>query len=271
MKPLVSIILPAYNCEKYIVAAVQSIINQSYDNFELIILEDSSTDNTYNLLQKFDSNKIKLIHNEKNIGLLKNLNKGIEAVSKNAVYIARMDGDDIAESNRIKTQVEFLIANPNVDAVFSTVDLIDENDSSIGFWHEDKMHTDELSIKKYLPKNNCLAHPTLLIKKEILTQFMYNENQPLSEDYDLWLRLISQNKIIKKINQPLLKHRILNSSFTRTRNINIFKKIAIVKFNFIQNEIKNRRINSFILKTFYWATFDLVMACAKFLKNKLKS
>ena len=266
-QPLVSIIMPVYNCEKYIVQAVNSVLQQTYTNFELIILEDASTDNTLNILKKISDERIKLIINEKNIGLINNLNKGISLVSFQAKYIARMDGDDVCLNNRLEKQIYFLEKNQQVDVVASTVTLIDENNNNIGVWSDDVQNVSTKEIRSFLWKNNCIAHPTVVIKADVLKAFQYETTQKLSEDYDLWLRLTSQNKIIAKLNEPLVLHRILSTSFTRTRNINLFTRMRKVKWQFTLNELKQRRLNFFILKTFISGCLDIVKGTVKSAKK----
>jgi glycosyltransferase involved in cell wall biosynthesis len=269
-QPLVSIIMPVYNCEKYIAAAMDSMLQQSFQNFELIVLEDCSTDNTAAILKNYTDSRIKLVLNTQNIGLIPNLNKGIDLVSPAAKYVARMDGDDISMLNRLTMQVDFLEATPNVDVVAATVKLIDENGHDIGTWKEDVIHTSIDQIRSFLSFNNCIAHPTVMLKAPLIKQLRYEPNQMLSEDYDLWLRCMSQNKTIAKIAQPLVLHRILSNSFTRTRNIGLFKRMRKIKWTFVRNEIKSGRFNFFVFKTAVSGTVDILRSIGKTVKSQFK-
>lgn len=269
-QPLVSIVMPVYNCEKYIAAAMDSMLQQSFSNFELIVLEDCSTDNTASILKSYTDKRLRLILNDQNIGLIANLNKGIDLVSSSAKYVARMDGDDISLNDRLEKQVAFLESNPNVDVLAGTVRLIDEHGVDIGTWKEDVEHTTISGIRSFLSSNNCIAHPTVMAKAPLLKHFRYEPSQMLSEDYDLWLRCMSQNKTIAKIKEPLVYHRILSNSFTRTRNIGLFKRMRKIKWTFVRNEIKAKRFNAFVLKTAVSGTIDIARDIAKTIKSKFR-
>lgn len=265
--PLVSIILPAYNVEKYLKEAIDSILRQSFTDFECIIINDGSTDTTERVILSYSDNRIIYLKNEANMGLIYTLNRGLSAAK--GKYIARMDGDDISMGNRLQKQFEYLEKNKEVDVLATQVSLIDEDDNDIGFWDEDIQHSDVDSIKKFLPVNNCIAHPTIMGKKEILISYKYNAAQKLSEDYDLWLRIIANGKIIDKLPEPLLKHRILQSSFTRTRKVNVFYKISLVKWLFIKSELSKGKLNKFIFLTFVYCLTDGIKGTGKVIKNSI--
>ena len=109
--PLVSILMPVYNSEKYLREAIKSILNQTFTNFELIIINDGSTDNSLKIIKSFKDNRIKIIKNKGNLGLIKTLNKGIDLAQ--GKYIARMDADDIAMPKRLEKQIAFFNENPD--------------------------------------------------------------------------------------------------------------------------------------------------------------
>ena len=134
MNPLVSIILPAYNCEKFIRKTIHSLINQTYSNFELLVINDGSTDATTSIIQSFKDTRIQLIQNEKNKGLIYTLNKGIE-LSKGK-YIARIDADDICLPERLQKQVNWLEKNTQIAIVATQILLIENRtkQQAIGCW-----------------------------------------------------------------------------------------------------------------------------------------
>ena len=187
--PTVSVVLPAYNCEKYIAKAIESVLHQTFTDFEFIIFNDGSTDRTEEIIKSFSDPRILYQVNNTNRGLVFTLNKGID-IAKGS-YIARMDGDDIALPERFEKQINYLDKKNNVDLLATVVSLIDENDSLCGTWSNDKKNISEKDIRNQLPKDNCIAHPTVMGKTEIFKKYKYNHSQSQSEDYDLWLRMMS--------------------------------------------------------------------------------
>lgn len=264
--PIISVIMPAYNCGKYLREAIDSILQQTFRNFELLIINDGSVDDTEKIIQSYTDERIVYIKNEANKGLIYTLNRGLPEAK--GTYIARMDGDDISLPLRFQHQLDHLRKNPKVDVVATQVSLINEAGNDIGFWDDDVNHSDAKSIKKFLPVNNCIAHPTVMGKKEIFMQYRYNPVQKLSEDYDLWLRMAADGKIIDKIPQPLLRHRILQTSFTRTRNVNVFYKIAAVKWLFVKEQLGRGKMNGFIFHTLLCSLTDLIKGTGKIVKGK---
>ena len=122
--PKVSVVMPAYNAEKYIGEAIESILNQTFRNFEFIIINDGSVDRTKEIIQEYDDPRIVLLENDKNSGIVVTLNKGVDAAT--GEYIARMDADDIALSNRIEQQVMFLNTHRNIGVVGSALQIFGE-------------------------------------------------------------------------------------------------------------------------------------------------
>lgn len=183
---LVSCIMANYNTEaKLLHVAIQSILNQTYDNFELIIVDDCSTNDSYQILldyQKLDT-RIKIFRNEKNRGLPYSLNKGISMA--NGEYIARMDTDDISLETRFQKQVEYFNKNPHIDICGTFVKQIGIRNTvlSVPF-------TKAQECKCQLLFSSCLYHPTVMIRSQFLNQYKlnYNEDYLCAQDYDLWVR-----------------------------------------------------------------------------------
>ena len=265
--PSVSVILPAYNCEKYIARAIESVLYQTFTDFELIIINDGSTDRTEEIIKSFSDPRILYQINNPNQGLVFTLNKGIEIAK--GKYIARMDGDDIAFRERFEKQLNYLDKNGNVDLVATVVALIDENDHPCGTWESDERNISEKDIRNQLPKDNCIAHPTVMGKMEIFRKYKYNPTQSQSEDYDLWLRMISDGVIIHKLPEPLLQHRILASSFTRARE-NVYWRIGETQLRFAWQQFQKGKLSLFALKTFTFGCLDMVKGFFKQLKTIAK-
>lgn len=259
--------MPAYNCEKYLNEAIESILNQTYKEFEFIIINDGSKDRTEEIILSYKDPRIVYLKNEENKGLIYTLNRGLE--NSKGKYIARMDGDDICLLSRFEKQVNHLQQYPAIDVLATTVSLIDENNKPVGKWKDDANNTSSQSIKSFLPTNNCIAHPTVMGKREVFLQYKYDPDQKLSEDYDLWLRMTAEKRNIDKLNEALLQHRILQTSFTRTRNVNIFYKIMTVKLIFVKKQLRRGKVNSFIILTLINCITDFIKGTAKEIKKKL--
>lgn len=265
--PAISILMPFYNAAPYLEEAVKSILDQTFSNFEFIIINDGSTDGSEKIIQAFSDSRIKYIANPENRGLVFSLNKGLDAAE--GTLIARMDGDDISMPDRLERQFEYLRMHPDADLVASQVQLINEKGQPTGFWKEDRENNSPELIKEFLSVNNCIAHPTILAKAEMMQKLRYREVQGQAEDYDLWLRWVSTGKTIHKVDKILLQHRILPNSFTRSRQKNIFFKLAATKFRFTMNELRELRFNPFVIRTFLFALSDTIKGIGKFFKQIL--
>jgi len=180
-KPLVSVILTSYNRANYIKKAISSVLNQSYKNFELIIVNDSSTDNTLNIISSYKDPRIRIINNEKNIGFVRSLNKAI-SFSKGQ-YIARIDDDDIwSGSRKLEKQIRFL--ENNLDYV-----LVGSGKIIIG---KDKMLFPEKDkdIRKRIIIADLFVHSSVVFRKQAFDKVGgYDETCDYSQDWDLWLKL----------------------------------------------------------------------------------
>ena len=184
--PKVSIIMGIYNCENTLEESIESIINQTYQNWELIMCDDCSSDNTFNIAKKYETKylgKIKLIKNEKNITLGPTLNKCIKFA--NGKYIARQDGDDLSDSQRLEKQVRFLEENKEFDLVGTSMSVFDES----GIYGVRKLK--EIPEGKDMMKGSVFCHATILIKLEAMKKlngYSTKDSRKQVEDYDLWFR-----------------------------------------------------------------------------------
>mgnify|MGYP003705971511 CR=1 FL=1 len=184
--------MAAYNSEKHIEESICSIINQTYENFEFIIVNDGSTDNTPSIIKKYakQDKRIRYI-NQKNIGLTKTLIKFINKAR--GIYIARMDTDDISHPERLALQVDYLDNNQNIGVIGSWVNIIDEKGK---VRRKKRLITESEKIKKRIIYSNQLVHGAATFRKDIY--FLaggYDSNFKYSQDYDLWLRMINKTNI----------------------------------------------------------------------------
>lgn len=284
--PLVSVVMPTYNCQKYIRESIDSILNQTYKNLEFIIVDGHSNDETKNILEKyvcFDK-RIKVIYDEQ---------KGIGAALKlgcskaQGEYIARMDSDDISLPFRIEEEVKILESHKDVILVSCSALYINDKSEFLGYSFP---YTAQTLLKRNV---TSILHPGVLMRKKTYEQVGGYAGIIRAEDYFLWNRLIKKGKF-KIVKYPLMKYRIIPEALSNTMssyfNLNFssfykpFIEKSIVTFedekvinDFIRNEIlsdvlkrKNpvRRIENVLLKLFmlifsYKVSFKIVL----FVKN----
>jgi glycosyltransferase involved in cell wall biosynthesis len=271
LNPLVSVILPVYNSEQFLRESIDSIINQTYTNLEIIIVNDGSTDGSKSIIESYLDKRIIVIEHPNNKGLIQSLNEAI--IKSTGSYLVRMDGDDVAFNTRIEKQVHFLQENPSIgiigtDAIF----FKDHIGMPAKNWERALNTKTPAAIKKVLLWENCMIHPSICMRGAIAKQLLYNANQVNYEDYDLWLRAIANNYKIAKLNEPLLYYRIQEDSITQTtlRKSNFYFQKAGVKFRFFKNCLSKGKLNFFIFGVFATLFVDLVLGIAKGLKQSNK-
>lgn len=182
--PVVSVLMSVYNGERYLREAVDSILSQTFTDFEFIIIDDGSTDGTWGILNGYDDPRIRLLRNEENIGLTRSLNKGLALVQ--GEYIARMDADDISLPERFVRQVQYLEAHPSVGVLGTWIEHIDQTGASQGNWCTPTLPG---VIGWYLIFGTCLAHPSVIMRREVIKQIgSYCPAVLCAQDYDLWAR-----------------------------------------------------------------------------------
>lgn len=203
-QPLVSIIMPVYNSEKFLEEAILSILNQTYKNFEFIIIDDASTDSSWEIIKKYKTidRRIKAIRNKPNLGVTKTLRKGINLTK--GKFIARMDADDISSNTRLEEQVNFLLNNPDYVLVGSQINIIDEEGNIIG---KRNYPLTDSQIRKTLFFKSPFAHPSVCIKAASLKKFNYSPKFLTVQDYYLWYQLLQLGKGAN-LNKFLLYYRI---------------------------------------------------------------
>lgn len=211
--PKVSIVMPAYNAERYIREAIESILNQTFTDFEFIIINDGSTDRTREIILEYDDPRIVLLENEKNSGIVVALNRGIQLAS--GEYVARMDSDDISLCNRIERQVMFLDNHKDVGIVGSALQVFGERIIEQNrFFSESKE-----KLKAELLFNSCLAHPTVMFRRSLIqnSNECYDIQFAGIEDFDLWWKL-AQVTDIGCINEVLLRYRSHEKQVTKEKS-----------------------------------------------------
>ena len=210
--PKISVIMSVYNAEKYLHQAVDSILHQTFSDFEFIIIEDCSTDSSLQILEQYadEDSRILLIKKDKNNGkqgFIQNLNIGLDKAR--GEYIARMDADDISESTRFEKQLEAFNNDSEAFIIGSYLEFIDENSQPLQI---KTAPTNDKDIKDAMLQNIALYHPVIMFKNSPLR---YREKMLGCEDYDLFFRMILEGKKMKNLPEVLLKYRILKNSISR--------------------------------------------------------
>ncbi|ECQ7164294.1 glycosyltransferase [Campylobacter jejuni] len=226
--PYISVVMPTYNREKYVAEAIESILNQSFTNFEFIIIDDGSSDNTCKIIEEFAKRDCRIIFlkNTCNKGIVYTLNRGIK-LSKGK-YIARMDDDDTSVFNRFQKQIEYLDKNEDIVVLGSYVESSDEN----GIKHPTWVDVDSANLVEVMLNFKCpISHPNVIIRKDFLFQnnIYYRKEYQYAEDYGLWMEIIFNGGKIENYPEILLKHRVTKNSITRNKKTNQIQSDVVQK------------------------------------------
>jgi glycosyltransferase involved in cell wall biosynthesis len=210
---MISVIMSVYNAEKYLDKAIESILTQTYDDFEFVIIDDKSTDNSADIISSYadQDNRIRYFKNKNNRGLTYSLNKALKLAK--GKYIARMDADDISVPEKLEIQYDFLQKNKEISFVGTSAYNIDENGEIIS---ERNVPLEYEEIKRSIKLVNPVIHPSVMFyKKDILVIGGYNEKYKKVQDYDLWFRAIANGLKIKNLSDRLLYYRVNDQYFER--------------------------------------------------------
>jgi glycosyltransferase involved in cell wall biosynthesis len=181
-EPLVTVLMPVYNGGDYLHQAIDSILNQSYKNIEFLIINDGSTDSGVQVIENYKDNRIRLINNEDNKGLVYSLNLGLKEAK--GEYIARMDADDISLQDRLLKQIDFLAKNPEIGICGTSIKVFGEGRREVSFKYP-RTH-EECRVR--LLSNTCFAHPTVVFRKSVIEEngIKYKSEFFPAEDFELW-------------------------------------------------------------------------------------
>lgn len=260
---LISVILPAYNAEKYLSKAIESILNQTYKNLEIIIIDDGSTDNTKSIINRYPDDRLVFISRE-NKGLIYTLNEGIK--KSRGDVIVRMDADDISRLDRIEKQLEYIYKG--YDLIGSNVEFIDSEDLTFG---HSNYPLERNEIIDYLLFNSPFAHPSVMGKREVFIDF-YKNHHKYAEDYGLWVYSIFKRNIkVVNLKDCLLKYRIHTESVSRCNVINQINSCNEIRKEFISdNDIKKYYYNEpvFVLRDKNTNFLKFILSCLRLLIKK---
>jgi len=232
--PKISVVMPVYNSERYLREALDSIINQSFSDFECLVIDDGSTDGSSDIIKSFNDPRIICITKDHS-GLIDTLNQGIAQCKGD--YIARCDSDDICEPDRFKCQVDFLDQNPLCVVVGSHAVAVDEHNKVMRVLDYPPINT--RSIRTYALFHNPFVHSSVMIRKKVLDiSGGYRKHYLHAEDYELWTRIIYKNECAN-IPKRLIRYRIHGAQVTQKNNITMRFWGVIVRglafFRFVSN------------------------------------
>lgn len=212
MKPLVSVVIPTFNSARYLEKSLFSIVNQTYKNIEILIIDDTPNDDgTKVIIESFHDDRIKYIKPATRLGMVKSINYGVEIAK--GEYIARMDADDISHKRRFEIQIEFLQRHPGIGVVGSAAYIINEQDKITGIM---QFASSDEEIKKKMIFNCPFIHPVMMMRANLIKENKYDEECFCCEDYELWSRLIAKTKFYN-LSQNLLKYRVYDNSTNETQ------------------------------------------------------
>lgn len=202
VNPLISVIMPVYNGEKYLREAIDSVLAQTYSNFELLLINDGSTDSSRDIILSYNDARIRYIENERNLKLIATLNKGIDLAKGD--FIARMDADDVCMPRRFEKQVQFMIAHPDIDVCGTWAYRIDGEGKKTG----KIKNIDAPGSLRCLSFFSCpFIHPSVMAKASVLKDNHYSQDMVDAEDLELWHRLSLQGCKFSNIPHFLMKYR----------------------------------------------------------------
>lgn len=223
--PEISVIIPVYNAASFLYESIESILNQTFSDFELIILNDKSTDGSLEIIKSFQSkdNRIIIIDKEQNVGPANLRNEGINAAK--GTYIALMDADDIALPTRFEKQIAVLKNNPEIGVCGTWFTFFGSKKDKII-----KHNTNPDAIKVSFLHSCNIGNPTVMFKKEVLGDLKFDNEYVPVEDYDLWSRLLAKTNFYN-IPESLLNYRQHNNNISKTKIDNVNRSVKKVKIN----------------------------------------
>ena len=221
--------MPVYNGSVFLAEAIESILRQTFTDFEFLIIDDCSTDNSVNIIQSYNDTRIRLIQNDVNIGQSDTMNRGLKLAR--GEFIARMDQDDISLPERLEIQSEYMEMNPNVGVLGCNINNVDAKLNFIS--HNKRPNTHHQNMWKLL-YNTCLMHPTAFIRLSALKGNKYDKRFSPCEDYEFWSRLIHLTTIEQLEDTLVLLRSHANNTGRRNKHETLRKSYLISQNNIVR-------------------------------------
>jgi hypothetical protein len=222
MNPKVSVLMPAYNAERYVRPAVESVLAQSFRDYELLAIDDASTDSTLEILRSYEDSRLRMLRNPRNLGVLGSLQAGLAAARGSLV--ARFDADDLCDPRRLEQQVEYMDSHPEVTLLGTACELIDSEGKHIGRFCPPTLPA---AVEWELLFHNTVVHSSVMFRREpVMALGGYREQVPHveAEDYELWSRIAASGRKIVQLSQPLVSVRRHSA---QTSDMGLSKVLAV--------------------------------------------
>lgn len=243
---LVSVIMAVHNSEKFLEESIESILNQSFKNFEFIIIDDVSTDSSLKIISKYKKrdNRIIFLKNKKNMGPAGTRNRGLKKAR--GKYISILDSDDLSHSKRLEKQFNYLERHPQIFLVGSSAIFIDENGDKIRKFR--KYENSEI-LSWRLPKSCSIVHSSIMFRNG--QKMFYNEEYKYAQDYAFYLEALSQNKKLINLSDFLIKYRVSKKSISieKRKDQEYFRDLIKKRYSFLEKR------NFSVMKKLYFILF----------------
>lgn len=253
--PKVTVLMSVYNGERFLCKAIESILGQTWKDFEFLIINDRSTDNSKNIVLSFNDSRIRFLENSSRKGLTKSLNRGLQL--SHGELVARQDADDVSHPTRLARQILFLESHPEVVLLGSSARAIDDCSELKNV--DLKMPTGLAAIRWYLMFHNAFIHSSVMFRRNIIINNLdgYNESFKRAQDYELWSRL-ARDFVVENLSDILLDHRYEYGSITSLmplpsaaiekvilNNLRVFLKDPAIPAECAQFIMRFRRLDKF--------------------------
>ena len=272
--PEITILMPVRNGEKYIKESIDSILKQTFTDFELLIMDDGSTDRTVERIERYTDERIRLIRRKHNF--IRNLNEGLELAL--GAYIARMDADDIMHTERLRIQLKRMKKNPNITVCGTWAKIFSDkgNERNVFHFGHEIICEPVLELLKY----NMLLHPSVMVKKELLfNHHIKYQNYPYVEDYKLWFDIAKAGGILFVEPQELMMLRRSDTQVTVTKKEEMFlgsirlrKEILLYLLSIYDNKALNSLLSDLeYLEKNKWMSYEDIFRFFVNLFNRMQS
>ena len=272
--PEITILMPVRNGEKYIKESIDSILKQTFTDFELLIMDDGSTDRTVERIERYTDERIRLIRRKHNF--IRNLNEGLELAL--GAYIARMDADDIMQTERLRIQLKRMKKNPNITVCGTWAKIFSDkgNERNVFHFGHEIICEPVLELLKY----NMLLHPSVMVKKEFLfNHHIKYQNYPYVEDYKLWFDIAKAGGILFVEPQELMMLRRSDTQVTVTKKEEMFlgsirlrKEILLYLLSIYDNKALNSLLSDLeYLEKNKWMSYEDIFRFFVNLFNRMQS
>jgi glycosyltransferase involved in cell wall biosynthesis len=248
--------MSVFNGSRHIAAAIESVLAQTYSDFELLVVDDASTDDSAAIMRSYDDRRIRVVQNRSNMGLTHSLNRGIELAE--GIYLARLDCDDVCEPKRLEAQVGYLDAHPECAVLATRILMIDKEGATLGEWKHDRQAQTPASIRFNLLHTNCIAHSSVMLRRDVARAYRYAADQRHSQDYDLWLRICSDGLQIHKLAEPLVRWRLHDDNITARGQKRSGFRISGTKLRFLRSQVERRAFGAYELALLAALPFDVL-------------